>query len=198
MSIEAAGNTKIALCGDGCSSEGACRGYRGMRGDSTARSKAASHNDVVVLQLHGNAATRMIRAGPDIDCTPAWVLLFLRRCSELQGSGDHRSRAQVSDTVAICQQRNKEEIHPASTSACWTNKHDSRLMCEAAGNARGWQRQGACLLRHLIEPHGVANMAVDVGLFRPLIARSLEPAGQLGTPPRRIHNKLCPELLTIL
>ena len=41
-------------------------------------------------------------------------------------------------------------------------------------------------------------MAVDVGLCRPLIACSLKPARQLGTPPRCIYNKSCFELLSIL
>ena len=41
-------------------------------------------------------------------------------------------------------------------------------------------------------------MAVDMGLFRPLVARILKPARQLGTPPRCIHDKLRSELLSIL
>ena len=78
-----------------------------MHGGSTAEPQEASHNDVVILQLHCNAAARVVWAGPDINGTPAWILLLLRTLSGLQHSGDHSLRTQRPEMIGIARQGNK-------------------------------------------------------------------------------------------
>ena len=104
MSSQATSDAKGTLgCGYSC--EAKCRRSRGKHGGSAAGFQEASHNDVVVLQLHGDAAARVVRAGPDIDCTPAWILLFLHPPSGLQGSGDDRSRRKVPEMASVAHER---------------------------------------------------------------------------------------------
>ena len=78
-----------------------------MHGDSTAGSREASHNDVVILQLHGDAAARVVWAGSDIDGTPAWILLLLHTISGLQHSRDHKLRTQRPEMIGIARQGKK-------------------------------------------------------------------------------------------